>query len=128
MPGFSRTPFDDFMDAKARELDGEWFYGRVAGTIHANDDGSSRQAEIETLKPRDELRLDPDPDNPHDKNAVRVVAPSGVQVGHLESRLAGETVRRLRSGMQSRCFVSNVTGGAGQSRGVVFGLVKFQVG
>lgn len=122
MPLIARSPFDDWMDNQTRQLKGKWFYGRLAGAGHANADGSSRQAEIETLNVRDELLLEPEPDNAFDPDAVKVLTPAGEQIGYLEARLAGETVRRRRRGVTSRCFVSNLTGTPGR-RGLVFGFL-----
>ena len=68
----------------------------------------------------------PEPENPHDPNAVRVLAPDGRQVGYLEARLAGETVRRFQKGTETRAFVSNLTGGRnGQPYGCTIGLLTF---
>ena len=124
MPGFQRTTFDDFLDRHAEVTNGKTFYGRLAGASHGNADGSSRQEAIAGLRPCDELQLAPEPENPHDANAIRLIAPSGVQAGYLESRLAGETVRRAKKGIITRVFVSNLTGGrAGQSLGVTLGIL-----
>ena len=126
MPAFESSSFDDFLDRHVEVTNGKSFYGRLAGTTHLNSDGSSRQAAIAELRPCDELSLVPEPENPHDANAIRVLAPSGVQLGYLESRLAGETVRRARKGIVTRAFASNVTGGrAGQSLGLTLGLLTF---
>lgn len=122
MPHFARSPFDEKMDSLAVETKGKWFYGRLAGVGHPNADGSSRQAALEELEPLDELVLDPEPDNPFDKNAVRVLTPSGKQIGYLEARLAVETVRRSRKGILTQCFVSNLTGTPGR-RGLVIGAL-----
>ena len=125
MPGFKRTAFDDFLDRHVEVTNGKSFFGRLAGATHLNQDGRSRQVAIAELRPCDELQLVPEPEN-HDANAIRVLAPSGVQVGYLESRLAGETVRRAKKGITTRVFVSNLTGGrAGQSAGVTLGILTF---
>lgn len=126
MPGFQRSVFDDFLDRQVLITNGKSFYGRVAGTTQWNDDGTQRQAAIAELRSCDELQLVPEPDNPHDANAVRVLSPTGKQIGYLEARLAGETVRRTHKGITTRAFVSNLSGGrAGQSLGVVLGLVIY---
>lgn len=124
MPGFNRTPFDDFMDRHVEVTNGKTFYARLAGGTYQNPDGSSRQAVIAQLKPCEELQLVPEPENDIDPNAIRVMAPSGQQIGYLESRLAGETVRRTQKGISTRAFVSNVTGGrTGQSLGCTIGIL-----
>lgn len=124
MPGFTRSSFDDFMDSHVVATNGKSFYARLAGTTYGNLDGSSRQAVIATLKPHDELQLVHEPDNEADKNAVRVLATSGLQIGYLEARLAGETMRRSAKGIITRAFVSNLTGGrSGQVLGCTLGIL-----
>lgn len=56
----------------------------VRGERFANDDGSSRQDIIRTLKVGAPVRLVADPLNPHDRWAVKVVTPAG-QIGFLPS-------------------------------------------
>jgi hypothetical protein len=123
MPRFARTAFDDHMDEHAALVDGKWFYGRVAGTGQVNDDGTSRQAAIALLQPHQEVSLSPEPGNPYDPNAVRVMSSTGQQIGYLETRLAGETVRRSARGIRTRAFVSSLTGSPTQTCGVVIGLL-----
>jgi hypothetical protein len=120
---FERTPFDDWMDEHAALVDGKWFYGRVAGTDRVNENKMSRQASIGTLVPQDELRLEPEPGNSYDPNAVKVLAPDGNQIGYLEARLAAETTRRAKRGIPTRAFVSNLTGRPGQTRGVTIAVL-----
>lgn len=69
------------------------FYIKIAGTSHRNTDGSSRREAINSCRPLDVLQVIPEPDNPYDSNALAVFNPSGVQIGYLESRLAGEIAR-----------------------------------
>ena len=125
---FTRTNFDDFLDRQVQILDGKSFYARLAGVSHENADGTSRQVHLTGLRPCDELMLCHEPDNEFDSNAVRVSTKAGAQVGYLESRLAGETVRRWSKGVQTRAFVSNLSGGrAGQSIGCTLGIVTYTV-
>lgn len=126
MPGFTRTSFDDFLDRQCEVTNGKSFYGRLAGTTHANADGTSRQSAIADLRPCDELLLQHEPANAYDENAIRVLTQAGQQVGYLEARLAGETVRRTRKGIVTRAFVSNITGDrTGQSLGCTLGLLTY---
>ena len=125
MPGFTRTPFDSFMDRHVEVTNGKSFYARLAGTTQI-DQGTPRQWAIADLRPQDELQLMPEPDNPADPNAIRVLAPDGRHVGYLEARLAGETVRRTRKSIVTRAFVSNLTGGrAGQTLGCTLGVLVY---
>jgi len=55
----------------------------VVGESFANDDGSSRQAEIRRCKVGEAVSLIRDPDNLHDANCVRVVSTRGAQIGNI---------------------------------------------
>lgn len=127
MGTFTRSAFDDFLDRQVEVTNGKSFYARLAGVTHADRGGTPRQGAIADLRSCDELQLVPEPDNPYDPNAVMVLAPDGRQVGYLEARLAGETVRRLRKGVATKAFVSNITGGRnGQPFGCTLGILTFE--
>jgi hypothetical protein len=66
------------------------FYGHVAGESFRNDDGTSRQAAIQRCEVGELLRLEPEPDNPHDRNAIRVLRGTGEQIGYIERQLAAQ--------------------------------------
>ena len=117
--------FEDWMDERAREVQGEWFDGKVAGTTHRNPDGTSRQQIALTLAPHDELTLQAEPDNPWDANAIAVLTAGGEQLGYLEARLAREVTLRWKRCIRTRCFVRAVRQ-RGDIAGVSFGLVQWQ--
>lgn len=57
----------------------------VRGESFTNDDGSSRQDIIRTLRAGTPVQLVADPLNPHDRHAVKVLTPAGQQIGFLPS-------------------------------------------
>lgn len=57
----------------------------VRGESFTNDDGSSRQDIIRTLRAGTPMQLAADPTNPHDRHAVKVLTPAGQQIGFLPS-------------------------------------------
>jgi hypothetical protein len=57
----------------------------VRGESFINDDGSSRQDIIRTLRVGTPVELVADPLNPHDRHAVKVLTPAGLQIGFLPS-------------------------------------------
>lgn len=57
----------------------------VRGESFTNDDGSSRQDIIRTLRVGMSMQLVADPLNPFDRHAVKVMTPQGHQVGFLPS-------------------------------------------
>lgn len=67
----------------------------LAGTMFPNDDGSSRQENLEECMPGDPIMLELEDDNPHDKKAIMVVAHGGGQVGYIPGKFAAELRRRL---------------------------------
>lgn len=92
---------------------GRTFYSKVVGVSYNNPDGTSRQRIIKThCKAGQSLQLKPEPDNPHDPNALGVWVSAG-QIGYIEGgRLAEDLSRYLNSGITVRVLVKGVTGGA----------------
>jgi hypothetical protein len=64
------------------------YFGHIAGESFRNNDGTSRQAIIRRCHVGEVLRLEPEPSNPHDANAMRVLRMPGEQIGYLERSLA----------------------------------------
>ncbi len=65
------------------------FDSRVSGVVHENDDGTSRQVAIGRCVVGEEVVLIRDPENPYDRNAVRVYRLHGNQIGYLPAVVAG---------------------------------------
>lgn len=62
---------------------------KVVGVSHLNADGSARQTIISnSVKEDDLLVLEPEPKNPYDQNAVRVLTKNGQQIGYLNKEVA----------------------------------------
>lgn len=57
----------------------------VRGVSHNNADGTSRQDIIRRMRTNESVQLKPDPTNPHDRWAVKVLTQSGEQIGWLPS-------------------------------------------
>jgi hypothetical protein len=112
--------FENWMDAAARELGGEWFDGKVAGVTQPG-----RQEIIRTLEPCEQLFLDPEPENSYDRNAIALRTETGDQVGYLDRRLAADVTRRLSQGLKFQCRVRCVREVAG-NYGVSFGLIQYR--
>jgi hypothetical protein len=81
------------------------FFVRVAGTAYPNDDGSSRQEAIEHCRPREQVFLRPEPENPYDSNATAVDRQNDEQLGYLPRELAAEVQQYERLGYQHVAFV-----------------------
>lgn len=119
----------------AEALGGDWFPAKVVGVTHRNDDRTSRQSAIKKLESLDSLDLVPEPTNPYDSNAIRVIGGYLAkdfewidrQIGYLDSRLAGETTRAMKRGTRYLCFVLDVTGEGEPHRGVNIALVRWGI-
>lgn len=61
------------------------FIVRLRGSSHINSNGTSRQELVAECRPRDQLQLKAEPDNPHDRNAVAVFDRHNRQLGYLPS-------------------------------------------
>jgi hypothetical protein len=79
-------------DAPPQPETGRTFRSAVAGESYRNGDGSSRQEILRRCRTGEEILLVPEPDNPHDSDAVKVQRHNGEQIGYLPRghRLADE--------------------------------------
>ncbi|MEO1496839.1 MAG: HIRAN domain-containing protein [Planctomycetota bacterium] len=87
------------------------FYAKIAGVSHDNQDGSSRQSIIRLCEVGEQLRLDHDEGNEHDRFAVKLIRSTGEQVGYLPSDLARQVVQRSSTGTRYAAFIQDLTGG-----------------
>jgi hypothetical protein len=71
----------------------KYFNARIAGASSPNADGSSRPSIIEKCEPMEILRLELEPDNPADPNAIAVKRVDGTQLGYLERGAASDLHR-----------------------------------
>ncbi len=99
---------------------------RVVGVTFAND-GSNRENRQDIiadllskglLESGQNLRLQRDPENPYDHNAVSVIGPDGRQIGNLSKENAVLISSKLAMGTKYIVKVQNVSGGNGYSYGV----------
>jgi single-stranded-DNA-specific exonuclease len=94
--------------------DAERFHTKLAGVSF-----EGRQEVIGRLAPGAPLRLERQPDNPYDSDAVAVFDPAGDQVGFLNRRLAAALAPLLDSGVEYDIEVADITGGV---EGASFGV------
>jgi hypothetical protein len=80
----------------------------LAGTEYANHDGTSRQEVVAQCALLEMLRLQPEPNNKFDPNAVGVFRSNGQQLGYLPRRVAAETVARMKKGFRHAAVVVGV--------------------
>lgn len=84
------------------------FFAHVAGESFRSADGSDRQAIIPRCRVGDLLMLKPEPDNPHDINAIRVLRQNGEQMGYLQREFAGQVMSRSARGYGFHALVAGV--------------------
>lgn len=100
------------------------FFLGVAGESHANRDGTSRQAIIRRCRAGDAVTLEPEPDNPYDNLAMKVMHAAG-QVGYLP---AGHGLTRAVKRGVATATIYRTTGGgwflAPKTRGVVLQITR----
>ena len=108
-------PYADFDESIAEwvrknpEID-KWFWAKVAGVTHENEDGTSRQEILKRCEKLEFLRLKPEPGNPVDRDAIAVLRRNGEQLGYLDRRLAGETHNRIQKGERWEAMLTAITG------------------
>jgi single-stranded-DNA-specific exonuclease len=88
--------------------DADSFHTKLAGVTF-----EGRQDVVVTLEPGTPLRLERQPDNPHDANACALFGPDGRQVGFFNRRLAAAIAPLLDDGLEIDVTVTDVTGGEG---------------
>jgi HIRAN domain len=67
----------------------------VKGVSHSNSDGSSRSEAMKLCSIGDTVKLEPEPWNEHDRNAIRVVLMTGQQIGYISARQAARFAGRV---------------------------------
>ena len=82
----------------------------VVGVSHRNNDGSSRQSIIGTMKRGDVLQLRREPDNPYDPSAVAVDHANG-QIGYVSRARARVISEMLDADLMLSAKVAVVVGG-----------------
>jgi hypothetical protein len=70
----------------------------VAGITYPNEDGTNRMEIIGRCTQFEHLLLIREPNNPYDRNAVKVCRKTGEQLGHIQRELAAEIVDKLHRG------------------------------
>ncbi len=85
--------------------DAQSFYTKLVGVTF---DG--RQDYIKRLKANTPLRLEREPENEHDSNAVRVLSSNGGDLGFLNKKLVKKLAPLMDSGISYNCRVTDVTG------------------
>ena len=87
---------------------------KLVGVTYPNSDGTSRQQILKRMR-REECEyeavyLEPEPDNPYDKNAVKVLNIKGEQIGYLSSDLAKDITERISEGEEFFAVITSFTG------------------
>jgi hypothetical protein len=90
--------------------DAKLFFTKVAGVTKRTPDGESRQKIIKELSPGDSVELVREPENPHDSDAIKVIA-GGEHIGYLPSRTATDLAREMDRGARCEALISDITGG-----------------
>lgn len=90
----------------------------VAGESFANEDGSSRQAEIAKCSAGEPVLLIPDPENRYDARCIRVVSVRLVQIGNI-AREAPWIADCMDEGKAVEATIRSIFAGDGGLLGVV---------
>lgn len=90
------------------------FYTKVAGVTFDN-----RQRLIRRMSVGENISLVRDPNNPYDKNAIKVINSNGEQIGFISKELASTMAIRMDAGVIYSATVSQITGmNPGENLGV----------
>lgn len=84
---------------------------KVVGVSMTNEDGISRQDIIKReVEEEDKLYIEPEPENEHDPNAVRVLSRNKNQIGYLNKEMAETLLPAIRNETDIRVKASWVSG------------------
>lgn len=99
---------DNYYDRRGRQGDRD-VHTKIAGVSFMNDDGTSRQAILKSLRPGEQLFLRhvPIPGHPE---AMQVITYQGRQVGHLSSEMAPKVLKWFKN-YAVYVYVTEITGG-----------------
>lgn len=104
--------------------DAESFHTKLAGVTF-----EGRQDVLARLQAGIPLRIERQPENPHDANATALYEPHGAHVGYFNRRLAAALAPVLDAGVEYDVEVTDVTGGDdGRSRGVNVCVTRRELG
>lgn len=101
------------------------FNTKVVGVTFGNDNGSSRQAIIKTLKSGDVLVAKPVP-TPEYPDAIGVFTKRGKQLGHLSASVAAEISRDYPNN-PIKVTVNNITGGGNYNYGCNINIIIYAI-
>jgi HIRAN domain len=82
--------FDALFEKHIAPHTDRYFYTSLAGASLLNGDGSPRPSIIEKCEPLEQLRLELEPNNPADPDAIAVKRIDGSQLGYLERKAASD--------------------------------------
>jgi hypothetical protein len=95
-------------------MEGEWRMQEltlaVVGLDYANADRSNRRSEAMMTLPGEPVRLVPEPRNKHDRNAIAVIGPRGIQLGYLSAERAPYVGGRIARGEEMVALFQAVAG------------------
>lgn len=90
------------------------FYTKVVGVTFDN-----RQRHIRRMSVGDTVKLEREPNNQYDSNAIKVINSDGYQIGHISRELACNMAPRMDSGVIYNATVTAITGtNPGENLGV----------
>lgn len=81
----------------------------VVGADYPNRRGPGRRFEIAMCRPGDPVQLVPEPKNPADPRAVKVVSERGVQMGYLTAERCGWIGGMIRDGREIQAVFQRAT-------------------
>ena len=93
-------------------------HSKIAGVTYTNADGSQRQKIVTKCSLGERLRLEREPNNPYDANAIKLLRLNGEQIGYVTARLATDLAQYVDSGVQMEVRITEFTGGGEKTHGV----------
>lgn len=96
---------DPILERHAEEIKRIFYIAGVRYYIGCEGEDCNKARHLEV---GDKLKLDPDPKNQHDKNAIKIIDPKGSHVGYLPRYYSESVVTILEEGARYSCIVLEV--------------------
>jgi len=83
----------------------------LVGEAQKNPDGRSRQLELQSCQPGEQVKLVREPQNPYDEFAIAVYSNRSVQIGYMRKEHAKEVAPALDASRNHEAIITELTGG-----------------
>lgn len=101
-------------------------HSKIAGVTMKNDNNQNIQELLSMFKPNDKLTFIREPNNPYDKNAIKLYA-NNTHIGYVKGELAKTVAPIIDNGGSVHGYITEITGGKdGKDYGCNYKITAFE--